>query len=64
MPINDMASPGNGICANHGLAGLFSSMIPKLCPDCQKNETVLEHKRCAICAKNQNKCALCDGKLN
>jgi len=27
-------------------------------------DIVTEHRRCATCAKNQDKCALCDGKLS
>jgi len=57
------SSPGNGICSNHGLGGLPSFLIPKDCPECGKRTTVSEHKRCSECAKRQNKCALCDGKL-
>jgi len=58
------ATPGHGICPNHGLGDLSTRLMPKDCPDCKEYSTVEEHKRCAKCAVNQNKCALCDGSLN
>lgn len=55
---------GRGICPNHGIGDLMSGLIPKDCPECTWFSIVEEHKRCLHCAKNLNKCALCDGALS
>lgn len=60
---NATAGLGNGICLKHGLGDLTSILIPKDCPECGQFDTVTEHKRCAECAKQKNKCAICDEPL-
>ena len=34
------------------------------CPDCEEINMNAEHSRCSRCARQQNKCAYCDEKIN
>jgi len=40
------------------------TMAAHKCPECKTQETNSRFKRCATCAKKQNKCSFCDKKIN
>ena len=60
--VTDKEKERLAICANCVKENWFTAKNIRSCRECNKQKTFACFKRCATCAKQKNKCPLCDNE--